>query len=90
MASNIPKAVDGLVAIGMIQSDQKEEVIRLFSDWQRIFQSNAGYQLAEAWKKSIPESMLQMTPELTYEDSLYLSCAVQESNLKKARKVFGF
>jgi hypothetical protein len=86
MPSNISKVVGDLVTYGAIRADQKDEVQKLFYEWQKRMQSIPAYQMVEQYKKSIPEYMQQFTPDLTYEDSMPLSFAVWESNMNRAKR----
>ena len=89
MASNIPLVVDEIIRTGIIGQEQKQEVIDLFSEMQKAMQSSDGYKMMEPLKKKIPETMLQMTKDITYEDAMVLTFAVQASNVKKAGRFFG-
>ena len=83
MVSNIPKVLDQLVANGIIKADQKQEVLQMFESWKATMQSTQHYKMmVEPFMKSIPEYIRQMTPEITFEDSLYLTWAVHQSNIK--------
>jgi hypothetical protein len=84
VVSNIPKVLDQLVGNGIIKADQKQEILNMFESWKATMQSTQYYKMMiDPFMKSIPEYMQQMTPEITFEDSLYLTWAVHQSNMKR-------
>jgi uncharacterized membrane protein len=84
VVSNIPKVLDQLVVNGIIKADQKEEVLKMCESWKATMQSTQYYKMMiDPFMKSIPEYMRQMTPEITFEDSMYLTWAVHQSNMKR-------
>ena len=88
MTSNIQPVIDQMVKSGIIMDDQKREVVDLFTEMQRVMQSSDAYKIMELLKKTIPEKMLQMSNDMTYEDAMLLTLAVQAAHIKKAGRFF--
>jgi hypothetical protein len=72
---------------GIIVSEQRNEVLRLFLDLQEKLKSADVYKLLEPLRKSIPPEMLRFD-NITYEDGLVLTWAVQLSNIKRSGGFF--
>ena len=83
----VVSAIDKMLVHGIITSDQRNEVLRLFLDLQEKLKSTDAYKLLEPLRQSIPPDLLKFG-DITYEDALVLTWAVQLSNIKKAGGFF--
>lgn len=87
MSVEVVSAIDKMLMHGIIVSEQRTEVLRLFLDLQEKLKSADAYKLLEPIRKSIPPEMLKLG-SVTYEDALMLTWAVQLSNIKRAGGFF--
>ncbi len=88
MPSDIPKVVDEFVVNGVIAADQRDEVMKLFSEWKTKAEATSAYKMLESLRTTVPLPMQQLTKDITLEDAMYLNWAVQESYMNKARRAF--
>ena len=87
MSVEVVSAIDEMLKHGIIVSEQRTEILRLFLDLQEKLKSADAYRLLEPIRKSIPPEMLKIG-SLSYEDASLLAWAVQLSNIKKAGGFF--
>ncbi|TLY09616.1 MAG: hypothetical protein E6K85_05615 [Thaumarchaeota archaeon] len=87
MSVEVVSAIDQMLMHGIIVSEQRTEVLRLFLDLQEQLKSADIYKLLEPIRKTIPPEILKLG-SITYEDALLLTWAVQLSNVKKAGGFF--
>ena len=87
MSVEVVSAIDQMLMHGIIVSEQRTEVLRLFLDLQEKLKSADIYKLLEAIRKTIPPEILKLG-SITYEDALLLTWAVQLSNVKRAGGFF--
>ena len=87
MSVEVGSAIDQMLMHGIIVSEQRTEVLRLFLDLQEKLKSADIYKLLEPIRKTIPPEILKLG-SITYEDALLLTWAVQLSNVKRAGGFF--
>ncbi|TLY02400.1 MAG: hypothetical protein E6K92_05920 [Thaumarchaeota archaeon] len=87
MSVEVVSAIDQMLMHGIIVSEQRTEVLRLFLDLQEQLKSADIYKLLEPIRKTIPPEILKLG-SITYEDALLLTWAVQLSNVKRAGGFF--
>jgi len=87
MSVEVVSAIDQMLMHGIIVSEQRTEVLRLFLDLQEQLKSADIYKLLESIRKTIPPEILKLG-SITYEDALLLTWAVQLSNVKRAGGFF--
>jgi len=87
MSVEVVSAIDQMLMHGIIVSEQRTEVLRLFLDLQEQLKSADIYKLLEPTRKTIPPEILKLG-SITYEDALLLTWAVQLSNVKRAGGFF--
>jgi hypothetical protein len=79
----VVSAIDEMLKHGIIVSEQRTEILKLFLDLQEKLKSANVYQLLETIRKSIAPEFLKIGT-VAYEDALVLSWAVGLSNIKRA------